>query len=235
MSTEALLTASLDGQVDRFYGKYRGLVVDNQDPEKRGRLKATVPEVLGETISGWALPCAPYAGTTAGFYAVPFPGAGVWIEFEAGDPTRPIWAGTWWAAGETPPDHQAGLADPMRKIWRTETGLQISFDDTSQTITVSDVAGISLLQIKVAQATVVVQAGLIVELEAPLVHHGRGATHPGVFGDVLLAYLAQLVTTFNAHVHVGQMAALIPVTPAPPLPPAIPPDPTLLSLKNFLA
>ncbi|MGH8308335.1 MAG: phage baseplate assembly protein V, partial [Steroidobacteraceae bacterium] len=56
---------------DRFYGKYRGLVLLNIDPENRGRLKAMVPEVLGEIPSSWALPCAPYAGTGCGFFTIP--------------------------------------------------------------------------------------------------------------------------------------------------------------------
>ena len=62
---------------DRFYGKYRGLVINNLDPLNVGRLQATVPEVLGETPTGWAVPCAPYAGTQAGFFAIPPVGAGV--------------------------------------------------------------------------------------------------------------------------------------------------------------
>lgn len=32
----------------RFYGKYRGTVIDNQDPLKTGRIRAQVPEVTGE-------------------------------------------------------------------------------------------------------------------------------------------------------------------------------------------
>ena len=47
----------------RFYGKYRGIVVDNQDPSKLGRLKLRVPSVLGkDVVTGWATPCVPYGG-----------------------------------------------------------------------------------------------------------------------------------------------------------------------------
>ena len=55
----------------RHYGKYRGTVTDNQDPRKQGRIKAKVPEILGDVDSGWATPCAPYAGDQIGAYAVP--------------------------------------------------------------------------------------------------------------------------------------------------------------------
>ena len=55
----------------RHYGKYRGTVIDNNDPRKQGRIKAQVPEILGDVDSGWALPCAPYAGDKTGVYTVP--------------------------------------------------------------------------------------------------------------------------------------------------------------------
>jgi hypothetical protein len=80
----------------RFYGKYRGTVLNNIDPEQRGRIMAMVPDVLGLTPSSWALPCVPIAGKQEGFFAVPQLGAAVWIEFEQGDPDYPIWTGGFW-------------------------------------------------------------------------------------------------------------------------------------------
>ena len=53
--------------------------------------------------------------------------------------------------------------------------------------------------------------------------------------DQLLAYLAQLVTIFNTHVHPGELAlGIFPVTPAPPVAPMPPPSPSLLSIKVLL-
>ena len=77
----------------RYYGKYRGTVFNNIDPEQRGRIMAIVPDVLGLIPSSWALPCAPIAGKQNGVYVVPKIGDGVWIEFEQGDPDYPIWVG----------------------------------------------------------------------------------------------------------------------------------------------
>ena len=86
-----------------FFGKYRGSVVDNVDPEQIGRLVALVPDVLGELPSSWAMPCLPAAGVNMGMFTVPPIGAGVWIEFEKGDPDYPIWVGGYWgSAAETP-------------------------------------------------------------------------------------------------------------------------------------
>ena len=227
--------AAAEARVDLFYGKHRGVVVDNQDPLKLGRLQATVPKVLGEVPTGWALPCAPYAGTQAGFFAVPPVSAGVWIEFEGGDVSRPIWSGMWWAAGEVPTDQTGAPTQTTTKILRSEFGLIIALDDAKQTISISDVGGLNLMQIRVLEGTVEVKSAVRVVLEAPLIQHGDGATHPAVFGDQLLTYLSQLVSMFNAHMHPGELAAgMFPVTPVPPVPPMTPPTPALVSTKNLV-
>lgn len=226
---------TLERQADRFFGKYRGLVVNNQDPLQTGRLQALVPGVLGETPSGWALPCAPYGGTQCGLFAIPPVGAGVWIEFEAGEPSRPIWTGTWWAAGEVPMDQTGAPAQTTTKILRSDFGLIVALDDVKQTITLSDALGLNLMTVKVTEGTIEVRSAVRVVLEAPLIQHGQGAAHPAVFGDQLITYLTQLVTMFNAHIHPGEMAAgILPVTPAPPVPPLTPPTPALISTKNLV-
>jgi uncharacterized protein involved in type VI secretion and phage assembly len=93
----------MNGDPSRFFGKYRGTVFNTVDPEQLARLKAIVPDVLGTVPTTWAMPSVPFAGPGAGFVAVPPVGAGVWIEFEQGDPDYPIWSGCWWgAAGEVP-------------------------------------------------------------------------------------------------------------------------------------
>lgn len=97
----------------RYLGKYRGTVMNNVDPLMRGRLLVTVPDVLGLTPSSWAEACVPLAGPTGppmGSYFVPPIGAGVWVEFEQGDPSYPIWVGCrWGAASDVPPLAHAGL------------------------------------------------------------------------------------------------------------------------------
>ena len=101
----------------KYFGKYRGTVLNNVDPELRGRLMLTVPDVLGPIPSSWAEPCVPLAGPTGppmGVYMVPPIGAGVWVEFEQGDPSRPIWAGCrWGTTSDIPTLAKAGNpADP---------------------------------------------------------------------------------------------------------------------------
>jgi hypothetical protein len=84
------------GNPTRYYGKYRGTVIENVDPELIGRIIVMVPDVLGMTPSSWAMPCVPAAGIQSGVFVVPPLGSGVWIEFEQGDSDYPIWTGGFW-------------------------------------------------------------------------------------------------------------------------------------------
>jgi hypothetical protein len=87
---------------NRFYGKYRGTVTNNVDPLRIGRVQITVPDIP-HVLSTWAMPCVPLAGLQTGMYMVPPMGAGVWVEFEQGDPDHPIYVGGWWgSAAEVP-------------------------------------------------------------------------------------------------------------------------------------
>jgi len=88
---------------NKFYGKYRGTVVNNVDPEQRGRIMAMCPDVSGLALTSWALPALPIGGLQMGMFSVPMIGSGVWIEFEQGDIDYPIWTGVYWgSAAEVP-------------------------------------------------------------------------------------------------------------------------------------
>jgi uncharacterized protein involved in type VI secretion and phage assembly len=94
----------------KYFGKYRGTVVQNVDPEQRGRIQALVPDVSNLIPTTWAMPCVPLAGKAMGTYVLPQIGAGVWIEYEQGDPDYPIWTGCFWGmAAEVPALALAGL------------------------------------------------------------------------------------------------------------------------------
>jgi hypothetical protein len=90
-------------ETNKYYGKYRGTVVNNIDPEQRGRIQAIIPDVLGLIPSSWAMPCVPIAGKQEGIFVIPQIGAGVWMEFEQGESDYPIWVGGFWGiAAEVP-------------------------------------------------------------------------------------------------------------------------------------
>jgi hypothetical protein len=111
--------------MSQFFGKYRGRVENNIDPQLQGRVQVSVPAVLGEGTLSWAMPNSPYAGDGVGLFAVPPVDANVWVEFEGGDPDYPIWAGCFWGIGEAPDP----LATPFVKILETDN-CTLKLDDT---------------------------------------------------------------------------------------------------------
>ncbi len=136
-----------------FIGKYRAIVMDNKDPEHRGRIKCKCPQVLGAEVLNWALPCLPYGGNkNTGFFSIPQEGSSVWIEFEQGDANRPVWVGVWWAVPEGENDvpsetylkekasggsvwDEAETGEEIREspdnhVWQTATGHRIELDET---------------------------------------------------------------------------------------------------------
>lgn len=132
---DAVLAELLHRLRNRFFGKYRGSVVE-VERGGRGRVRAKVPAVLGEATTGWCEPCVPYAGDGVGFAFLPEQGAGVWIEFEGGDLSHPIWSGCYWREGELPPE-----AAPATKLIVTRAGHRIAFDDEGESVTITDKSG----------------------------------------------------------------------------------------------
>ena len=113
----------------RYYGKFRGFVADNQDPETRGRLKITVPSVLGESITGWALPCSPFGGlANQGLFMIPEVDSQLWVEFEEGNLNSPIWVGVFWQQASDTPE-EAAITEPTTRMLRTPSGHILQFDD----------------------------------------------------------------------------------------------------------
>jgi len=117
----------------KYYGKYRGTVLQNIDPMQMGRIQVIVPDVSAVLPSSWAMPCVPIAGKQMGAYFVPQIGSGVWMEFEQGDPDYPIWTGCFWgSSAELPVLALAG--NPVSPSIVLGTGLM-------NTVAVSDVPG----------------------------------------------------------------------------------------------
>ena len=163
----------------KFFGKYRGMVTNNVDPLQKGRLQVQVPDVAGVVPGSWALPCLPFTGPQMGFWALPAINAGVWVEFEHGDPDYPVWSGCWFgSAAEVPALALAGppgistaviqtqgqntfmLSDvpgPTGGILlKTATGALISINETG--ITISNGQGATIM---LTGPTVTVNAGAL--------------------------------------------------------------------------
>ena len=148
----------------RFYGKYRGMVLNNIDPMMQGRLQVQVPDVAGLLPASWAMPCVPIAGLQTGMVALPAIGAGVWVEFEQGNPDHPIWVGCFWgSAAEIPA--LAQLTPPAVPAITFQTPMQNG-------LTISDLPGPSGgIMLKSATG-----ATLIVNDTGIYIQNGKGAS-----------------------------------------------------------
>jgi len=113
----------------RYWGKYRGIVESVDDSDKLGRITAKVPSVYGDEVSPLAFPATPLAGPGYGVLMLPKKGDGVWVEFEDGNPSLPIWTGFWWARGEMPTP-----AGPDQRVIITPAGLKVVLDDAAKKI-----------------------------------------------------------------------------------------------------
>ena len=142
MDLERIVAGLVEKIERRYYGKYRGTVVDNQDPSRLGRVTLKVPSVLGpNVVTGWATPCTPYGGAAdQGFLFVPERHAGVWVEFEEGDLEFPIWVGTYWSRpgdesqlpkpqGDDGTEQDEVQDPPTRKIIKTLKKHTLQFED----------------------------------------------------------------------------------------------------------
>jgi len=157
MSTDVQANLAVETQLPkRYFGKYRGTVLNNIDPLQMGRILVIVPDVSSVSPSSWAMPCLPVGGIQMGIFAVPVVGAGVWVEFEHGDPDRPIWTGCYWgsvaevpatALFSPPPIPAITLQTPLQNgiiisdnpaigiTLKTSTGAMIMVTDLGITIT----------------------------------------------------------------------------------------------------
>ena len=150
----------------RVYGKHAGRVEDVSDPLNLGRIKVSVPEVL-LTEKKWAMPCVPYAGPQVGFYFIPPVGAGVWVEFEGGDVSRPIWVGCYWGSGELPPD---ATSPDVHVLATQKTSLKM--DDSSGDVEIRNEQGATVtwsadVKTEAGSATHTVGAAGVVSESAP--------------------------------------------------------------------
>lgn len=187
--------------VDRFHGKYEGVVTDVSDPKKIGRLRARVPAVLGEDVeTGWALPCVPAGGgKERGMLFLPQVGDTVWIEFAAGDVSRPIWVGTFWSAPEstggaddlgteTGPEAPTGdgkEATATLGVLKTKGGHELTFDDDGQVVLLANGNGKASIRFE--------QDGAVI-VTAESIKLGAGAGEKVVLGDTFMNF-------FNTHTH----------------------------------
>lgn len=147
----------------QFFGKFRAQCIQNFDPKQMGRIQVMVPDISPIPLATWAMPCVPFAGEGTGFFAVPVIGAGVWVEFEQGDPDYPIWTGCYWGrSSETPKG--AKLSPPPIPAATIETA-------TGNMFHISDTPGIGGITLKTRTGAQIVMNDLGITIT-----NGQGAT-----------------------------------------------------------
>jgi len=163
--------------VQRYYGKYRGTVVNNIDPLMQGRIQAMVPDVLGEMPSSWAMACVPIAGAGSGVFVLPAVNSGVWIEFEYGDPDRPIWSGGWWGStSDLPPDAVLGIPGSPSIVMQTFLGNKIVVSDIPAVGGIKLATATGLASIEITDVGITIKCGAAqIKLDPVTVDVNNGA------------------------------------------------------------
>lgn len=77
----------------RWFGIFRAVVVDIEDPMFLDRVRVRIPEVLGNTVTDWVWP----KSAASNWSWKPIIGDHVWVEFENGDIDRPLYSGSWYS------------------------------------------------------------------------------------------------------------------------------------------
>ncbi|MGH2538025.1 MAG: phage baseplate assembly protein V [Candidatus Promineifilaceae bacterium] len=156
-----------------YYGKYRGIVIQNVDPMQTGRVQVSVPAVLGAATQPWAMPCAPIAGLSAGVYVVPTVGSNVWVEFEGGDTDRPIWSGGFWTQGTVPAQALIGVPASPSIVLNSALQSVLSISDGADGIMIRHRSGAMILindagiTLSNGKGATIVMAGASVAINAP--------------------------------------------------------------------
>jgi uncharacterized protein involved in type VI secretion and phage assembly len=124
---------------NRCYEPMIGLVTDNKDPQKLGRVKVKFP-VMSEKDTTWWCPVVMLgAGKNRGWFFIPEVDDEVLCLFEHGDLDRPIVIGALWNGKDKPADGNPG-GNPRRVI-KSRQGSRIIFDDDQMKLIIEDGTG----------------------------------------------------------------------------------------------
>lgn len=200
----------------KYYSIYRGVVEDNNDPDKRGRLKIKVPQIFGKTVPNyWAESRGMFAGKGIGFFAIPNVGDAVWVSFEAGNPKFPVWEWGWFNKSDPPEQTQTNY--PKVQVWQSTTGNRVELNDEEKVIRIVDNAGniieLNSTGVSIVTGTRKISLGSL-----------DGSTQKAILGDTLKTTLENLI---------NQIAIITVPTPAGPSGPPVN-APAILAMINTL-
>jgi uncharacterized protein involved in type VI secretion and phage assembly len=118
----------LESRSAPVYGVTIGVVTNNKDPDKLGRVKVKLPWLSDSDESNWARVVAPMAGKERGLYCLPEVDDEVLVAFEHGDISFPYVLGALWNGKDAPPETNSdGKND--RRVLKSRSGHIIRLDD----------------------------------------------------------------------------------------------------------
>jgi uncharacterized protein involved in type VI secretion and phage assembly len=126
-------------EASRVYEPVIGIVTDNKDPSKLGRVKLKIPILSDQDSTYWCPIIMLGAGKNRGWFFIPDKDDEVLVMFEHGDLNRPLVVGALWNGKDKPPDKNPG-GNPRRVI-KSRAGSKITFDDDKMQIIIEDGAG----------------------------------------------------------------------------------------------
>lgn len=116
-----------------------GVVTDNKDPSKLGRVKVKIPILSDKDTSFWVPIIMQGAGKNRGWFFIPEVEDEVLVMFEQGDINRPLVVGALWGGKDKPPEKNPG-SNPKRVI-KSRQGSKVTFDDEEMKIVIEDGTG----------------------------------------------------------------------------------------------
>lgn len=189
--------------MNRYYSVYRGIVIDPEDPLHQNRIKVCVPEVNGGMIN-WAYPRGQHGSNGDGFkYFTPKMGDIVFVTFEYGDHTKPLWEFHGWALKQIPSEldgvNKCGIVTPE--------GNMIILDDNDGSLSLRFTGDITV----VSEGNVTIDAQRILNLSSEQSIVLNEGDNQGLVNirelteklNNLVSQLEQLRSLFNSHVHSG--------------------------------
>jgi len=185
-----LLTVDTDlhTRAGKIFGVVIGVVTNNQDPDKLGRVKVRFPWLDDDDESNWARIATTMAGNKRGTFFLPEVDDEVLVAFEHGNVSKPFVIGALWNGVDAPVHDNADGKNNLRVIHsraghelifndedgkeqveiKTKAGHQFLLDDTSgsEKIAIVDKSGNNKIEIDTAQNSIAIEAQTKISLKA---------------------------------------------------------------------
>ena len=151
---DQIRTAETEGS--RVYEPLIGLVTDNKDPSKLGRVKVKLPILHKDESTFWCPIVMLGAGKNRGWFYIPEPDDEVLVMFEHGDQDHPLIVGALWNGKDKPADKNPG-SNPRRLI-KSRAGSKITFDDEKEQLIIEDGTGCGIITFDAKANKIIIEA-----------------------------------------------------------------------------